>query len=243
MEQLLTLTKGFTGNLLLTYRDYNEDRVKVMLNIPSPKLDIDWPIVNYFAVFDGHGGSNCVQFVQENLHEYIFTNKHFPQDVRLAISESFFLVEQKFKEISNMRSETSGTCVCMVITVDNDCYVVNLGDSRAVYSESFLSKLFYLTTDHKPSNEAEKARIQYSGGRIYQYISFKYIRNEVLVNGKSVMGPVRVEPGNLSVSRALGDFDAKLPELGGKPNIVISSPEIISFKLTTESDCLIIACN
>ena len=45
------------------------------------------------------------------------------------------------------------------------------------------------------------------------------------------MGPLRVLPGRLSVSRTFGDAEAKLEQYGGKPNVVIAEPEIKSFKI------------
>ena len=38
-------------------------------------------------------------------------------------------------------------------------------------------------------------------------------------------------PGRLSVSRTLGDPEAKLKIIGGNPKVVISEPEIKSFKI------------
>ena len=41
-------------------RDYNEDRVSIILNIAKPenKQQLqDWPKIAFFGVFDGHGGS------------------------------------------------------------------------------------------------------------------------------------------------------------------------------------------
>ena len=45
------------------------------------------------------------------------------------------------------------------------------------------------------------------------------------------MGPLRVLPGRLSVSRTFGDIEAKLERFGGKPNVVIAEPELRSFKI------------
>jgi hypothetical protein len=44
------------------------------------------------------------------------------------------------------------------------------------------------------------------------------------------------------VSRAFGDIEAKLPELGGNPKVLISTPQIISFKLTEQSDFIVMGC-
>ena len=57
------------------------------------------------------------------------------------------------------------------------------------------------------------------------------------------MGPHRVYPGRLSVSRAFGNAEAKLPEFGGLPNVIISVPDITCFKITKDCDFLVIACD
>jgi len=41
---------------------------------------------------------------------------------------------------------------------------------------------------------------------------------------------MRAYPGGLSVSRTIGDRDAKLPQYGGRPNVIIPTPEIRAFK-------------
>ena len=44
-----------------------------------------------------------------------------------------------------------------------------------------------------------------------------------------IVGPIRVLPGRLSVSRTFGDAEAKLEYKGGNPNVVIAEPDITSF--------------
>ena len=46
-----------------------------------------------------------------------------------------------------------------------------------------------------------------------------------------IVGPLRVLPGRLSVSRTFGDAEAKLARYGGNPNVVVATPEIKSFKI------------
>lgn len=55
------------------------------------------------------------------------------------------------------------------------------------------------------------------------------------------MGPLRVLPGRLSVSRTFGDIEAKLERFGGKPNVVIAEPDLRSFKILPEHDFIAIA--
>lgn len=45
------------------------------------------------------------------------------------------------------------------------------------------------------------------------------------------IGPVRVLPGRLSVSRTFGDAHAKLEQFGGNPRVVVALPDINNFKL------------
>ena len=41
-----------------------------------------------------------------------------------------------------------------------------------------------------------------------------------------LIGPYRVYPGRLSVCRTFGDLEAKHPQLGGNPKVVICEPDI-----------------
>jgi serine/threonine protein phosphatase PrpC len=56
----------------------------------------------------------------------------------------------------------------MVMCVDQDIYVINVGDSRAVMSKSSGQEVKALTKDHKPMEPSEYERIIKSGGKIYQ---------------------------------------------------------------------------
>jgi protein phosphatase 2C family protein 2/3 len=40
------------------------------------------------------------------------------------------------------------------------------------------------------------------------------------------LGPYRVAPGRLSVSKTFGDIEAKNPELGGMKGVVVCDPDI-----------------
>ena len=57
------------------------------------------------------------------------------------------------------------------------------------------------------------------------------------------MGPLRVSPGKLSVSRTIGDIEAKDPKYGGNPKVIISIPEIKYFDNTDKNDFILIFCD
>jgi protein phosphatase 2C family protein 2/3 len=64
--------------------------------------------------------------------------------------------------------DKSGSCALVVIIIEDDCWVANLGDSRALLSEDSSNRLYVLTRDHKPCDPLERERIEKAGGSIYQ---------------------------------------------------------------------------
>lgn len=56
-----------------------------------------------------------------------------------------------------------------------------------------------------------------------------------------LIGPKRVLPGRLSVSRTFGDPEAKLELLGGNHKVVIAEPDIKSFKVLPTHDFIVLA--
>lgn len=54
-------------------RNYNEDRVSIILNImkPASRVNENWPKCSFFGVYDGHGGVNCADFLRDNLHQFV----------------------------------------------------------------------------------------------------------------------------------------------------------------------------
>lgn len=54
------------------------------------------------------------------------------------------------------------------MTVNDDLYVLNVGDSRAIGSKNFGQYALDLSEDHKPSELSEFKRIEAAGGYIYQ---------------------------------------------------------------------------
>lgn len=55
-------------------RNYNEDRVAIILNIMRPPhydAKDEWPVCSYFGIYDGHGGTACADFLRDNLHQFV----------------------------------------------------------------------------------------------------------------------------------------------------------------------------
>ena len=64
--------KGYSVNTFHgLVKNYNEDRVSIIMNITKPNFKGRWPRCSYFGVFDGHGGNKCSDFLKENMHKYV----------------------------------------------------------------------------------------------------------------------------------------------------------------------------
>ena len=259
-------------------RNYNEDRVSIIYNIPKPpgysqakNNNIPWPNCSFFGLYDGHGGSRACDFLRDNLHKYIINDKYFPSNPQKAIANGFIYAEKLFfKNYTGI--DSSGSCAIIILIIENRCYIANVGDSRAIISAKNGTKFYPLSRDHRPGDEKEYKRILDAGGKIYK-TEYEYgnrnsatnnrnttytrntnytrnytnnTSNRININSNrnsSVVGPLRVSPGKLSVSRTIGDIEAKDPKFGGNPNVIISIPEIKYFDNNDKNDFILIFCD
>jgi len=74
-------------------RNYNEDRVAIILNIMKPKskqfTGSEWPKCSFFGIYDGHGGHVCADFLRDYLHQFIIKDQFFPKEPIKAIKNGF----------------------------------------------------------------------------------------------------------------------------------------------------------
>ena len=193
-------------------RSHNEDRIKIILDC---KCNLNYPLnnskanphISYFALYDGHGGNKCCNFLKDNLHNFLLESEYFPSNPLKAINQAFEKAELTF-ELSALDKENkklldkSGSCALSALFIDEWCYMAYLGDSRAIYSYDGGNQLFQVTRDHKPDDLKERMRIEKAGGKIYKDTRIKVNGIKIKVNEKDAPGvvfPCRVSPGNLSV--------------------------------------------
>ena len=227
-------------------RDYNEDRVSIVYNIPKPpnfkeSKENLWPNCSFFGLYDGHGGNGTCDFLRDNLHKFIINDKNFPINPQRAIANGYIHAEKIFLKNFGLKGDFSGSCAIIILIVENRVFIANVGDSRAILSAKNGQKFYVLSKDHRPGEESEYKRILEAGGKIYK-TEYEYEKNN---NNKniSLMGPLRVLPGKLSVSRTIGDIEAKNPKYGGNPNVIISMPEIKYFDNNNKNDFILIGCD
>ena len=258
--------KSFSYNTFQgLFKDYNEDRVSVcsLVKKPSSSKMKTWPKISYFAIFDGHGGEECSEFLKNNYMNYLVENANFPFDIKLSMIESFQKIEDDFFKLKckdNLEdSDKSGSCALVSVIFDNKIYIANIGDSRAIMSIGGGTKVRQLTADQKPDNIKEFERALKNGSKIYlddnddpdrDESKIEFIKDkaelekmkEIKENSKEEK-IFRVYPSDLAVMRTVGDIKAKKKEFGGIPGTIINVPEVYIFDINSSDDFIVMGCD
>ncbi|CAN6481573.1 unnamed protein product [Victoria cruziana] len=170
----------------------------------------------FYGVFDGHGGSDAAAFVQKNILRFIIEDAEFPTYIDKAIRSAFLRADDALANTCSLDS-TSGTTALTALAYGRTLLVANAGDCRAVLGKR--GKAVELSRDHKPNCSIERKRIESLGATVYDgYLN-----------------------GQLSVSRALGDWHMK----GSKGSFgpLCAEPELQKATLTDEDEFLIMGCD
>ncbi|KAE8711556.1 putative protein phosphatase 2C 25 [Hibiscus syriacus] len=166
----------------------------------------------FFGVFDGHGGAIAAEFAAQKLEKNIIdevVRRRDSSKVKEAVKEGYLKTDAEF-----LKEDVSGGTCCVTALIQNENLIVsNAGDCRAVMSRGGVAEA--LTSDHRPSREDERNRIETSGG----YVDL-------------CRGAWRIQ-GCLAVSRGIGDRHLK--------EWVISEPETKIVCIKPECEFLILA--
>ena len=190
-------------------KNFNEDRVKVIPQYQHKNSKNQILNISYFAIFDGHSGNQCSDFLRENMHNYIFHSPFFPSNMVKATKEAFTKAEDTFKSIAydstkNELLDKSGSCALIMLIINNYLFSINLGDSRALYSYDTGKYIYQITRDHKPNDPIEKKRIENAGGKVYYANTVTRNGREIKLKeedfGEGFSFPYRILPGKISVS-------------------------------------------
>jgi serine/threonine protein phosphatase PrpC len=138
---------AFAGNTSSgPFKTYNEDRISMIAQFSKKGS----PQPAFFAIYDGHGGCSCADFLKDNLHQLFAREPDFTRDPAKALYGAILKAESLFLEYARQNMDISGSCCLVVVVLEDRAIVANVGDSRAVYSESLGATCVPLTVDHKP---------------------------------------------------------------------------------------------
>lgn len=213
-EYMLDDNKIFSGACAdQNRRKKMEDRHICIPNLNN-LLQLEGKRVSYYAVYDGHGGVDAVQYTLQHLHLNIANSPHFTTETERAIREGFEITDNNFIAKSNRENLRSGTTSVVVMITATHLHLGWVGDSQAVLARN--QTHIDVMEPHKPDREDEKKRIEDLGGCVVWY------------------GAWRVN-GTLSVSRAIGDAPHK--------PYVSATPDVTSLILDGTEDFVVIACD
>lgn len=197
-------------------RDSNEDRHNIILNINGNNPDIN--NINFFGIYDGHGGSYVSKYLEANIQNYYMGKKFSPPFDENYHYQVFKIIQDQLLKSTHGYSNGSTCLINLMYKFENEIHmnILNLGDSRLtiVYSNNSSKQV---TIDHKPDDPNEKNRLEKMGGEIYK-------------DSESVF---RI--GDLSLSRAFGDGD-NAPYISQKPDIFLK-------KITPQTKYIVMACD
>jgi serine/threonine protein phosphatase PrpC len=148
-----------------------------------------------FELFDGHGGDDISNFLQQNFvqiyKQYLeINNYNIPKSLTYSFKEADEMIKESLTNLDGMGS--TGTIIHIFWESDTKLmvYTGNVGDSRVtLISPTHIIKLSY---DHRMSDEKEKKRILESG--------IEVIENRI--------------GGELMLTRIFGDYEFKPKEKG-----------------------------
>ena len=220
-------------------------------------------MTSFLAVFDGHGGGECSNYLVEALPHQI---RQAMLGARVTIKQA---VEQiaaegngdqsedavsdlmrKILKIAYLRTDNdfitpknapqSGSTAATVLLMGRRLFAANVGDSRVVLCRSG-GQCVELTSDHKPSRPDEAARVRAAGG----FILHKRVMGELAITrafgDKSFKMGIKAMLEDEAEALAAGNGEQTTRDLTAP--LVSAEPEIASMLLSHNDEFLLLACD
>jgi len=178
-------------------RPKNEDNHNIIIN--SNEQNKQFKNIDFFAIYDGHGGSEVSKYLKANLPQYYIDKRiKYPLSKRYVMNVYNHIQKSLYRYKFSQYSGSTGL-VAILFKQNRNFYlnIMNTGDCRCILCRDNFA--LPLTKDHKPHWPEEKHRIEQLGGKII-FDGFDW----------------RIS--SLSVSRAFGDLDS-VPYVTHKPDI------------------------
>ena len=185
--------------------------------------DTDRPNVNFYAIYDGHGGKYVSNYLEKNLPACFIhpgvkypLNKKYVNNIYSAIENELYTKHEAYA------TECGSTCLVVChYRMNGKEYIdiLNTGDSRAVgCNKAYIAN--QITLDHKPMTPLEKRRLMNLGARL----------GKEIWNDDSTPRII-----DLSVSRAFGDKASK--------KYITCIPDMYTHQVTNNLKFIILACD
>lgn len=217
LQSFTSLNHGLIS--VIGRRRVMEDAVTVAPAIIAGDLKFD-----FFAVYDGHGGSRVSRACSKRLHHLVASEVEGVQpsgggtvDWKKVMLECFAKMDEEVNLREDVGAEkTVGSTAVVVLVGKEEVVVANCGDSRVVLCRA--GATVPLSSDHKPDRPDEQERVEAAGGRVIEW------------NGSRVLGV-------LATSRSIGDNYLK-PYVTSEPEVIVRERSELDEFLIIASDGL-----
>ncbi|CAK9113731.1 unnamed protein product [Durusdinium trenchii] len=235
-------------------RPQQEDRHVKILDFTKAARSLQLPIdhlpqpCSFMAIYDGHRGPVCADFVAKNLHLKLL--KHLSAkatDIASAMRTACEELDEEF--LQRHRTCLDGCTVVLALLTGEELHLAWLGDSRALLSDTEKPHAVCVTQDHRPSVPYEAERVKRAGGMVVKWdgtqrvakADYEEKMRELRRAKAQGLGTIGQPPVALAVSRAMGDRDFK--EAGGGRALLIARPSVNSFRLKRSMRFLVLMCD
>lgn len=222
-------------------------------------------MTTFAAVFDGHGGDECSNFLVEalprNVRNQMFAEREALRNaieasrnarggleqsedatselMRRILKTAYLRTDKEF--ISPKTAPQSGSTAATVILMGRRLFAANVGDSRVILCRAG-GQCVELTSDHKPSRPDEAARVRAAGG----FILHKRVMGELAITrafgDKSFKMGIKAMLDEDSQDMQNGSSNEDIAKDLSAP-LVSSEPEIASMVLSHNDEFLLLACD
>ncbi|KAI1729183.1 protein phosphatase 2C domain-containing protein [Ditylenchus destructor] len=168
---------------------------------------------SFFAVFDGHHGSECASYCASHFHDTLLELRQSEENKNNLLKKVFESFDKRLTLRCKHENIKSGTTASCVYISDGVAYLGWCGDSSIGMLQN--DCVVTLSSRHQPDDPEEQKRIEDAGGMVV------LIQGEPRVNGV------------LNISRSLGDIQAK--------PMISSTPDTRKYTLTDTDYLLFLA--
>mmetsp|Transcript_5516 Transcript_5516/g.13837 ORF Transcript_5516/g.13837 Transcript_5516/m.13837 type:complete len:650 (-) Transcript_5516:442-2391(-) len=225
----------------------------------------DLTMTTFAAVFDGHGGDECSNYLVDVLPHQIREHMYAERDslssaiessrsmarpeqatedpaselMRKILKKAYLKTDKDF--ITPKNAPQSGSTAATLIIMGRRLFAANVGDSRVVLCRTG-GQCVELTSDHKPSRPDEAARVRAAGG----FILHKRVMGELAITrafgDKSFKMGIKamLEDEADEIARGLNE-NSEAKDLTAP--LVSAEPEIASLVMSHSDEFLLLACD
>jgi len=222
-------------------------------------------MTTFAAVFDGHGGDECsnylVDVLPHQIRQHMYAEKESlsaaiessrsmarPEQatedpaselMRKILKKAYLKTDKDF--ITPKNAPQSGSTAATLIIMGRRLFAANVGDSRVVLCRVG-GQCVELTSDHKPSRPDEAARVRAAGG----FILHKRVMGELAITrafgDKSFKMGIKamLEDEADEIARGLNE-NSEAKDLTAP--LVSAEPEIASLVMSHSDEFLLLACD